>query len=82
MIVPSTRARVDQVVHAVEAPQHGGLAATGRPDERGDLVLADVEVDVMHGPEVAVVDVEVGDVEHDPLRPGRARPGADTGGWS
>ena len=26
------------VVHAVEAPQHGGLAAARRPDERGDLL--------------------------------------------
>ena len=57
--------RLDEVVHAVEAAQHGGLAAARRADERGDLVLADVEVDVAHGPEVAVVDAEVVDVEDD-----------------
>ena len=31
----------DQVVHPVQAAQHGGLAAAGRADQRGDLVLAE-----------------------------------------
>ena len=55
---------LDQVVHAVEAAQHGRLAAPGRPDERGDLVLVDVEVDLADGAEVAVVHREVADLEH------------------
>jgi hypothetical protein len=56
--------RLHQVVHPVEAPQHGGLAAAGRPDERRHLVATDVERHVAHGTEVAVVDAEVVDVEH------------------
>ena len=43
--------RLDEVVHPVEAPQHGRLAAAGGSDEGGDLVLADGEVDVAHGAE-------------------------------
>jgi hypothetical protein len=62
--------RFDQIVHAVEATKHGRLAATGRADERRDLVLSDLEVDITHGLEVAVEDVESLDVEHD-LRLGR-----------
>ena len=45
---------LDQVVHAVEAAQHGALAATGRADEAGDLVLLDRHMAVAHGQEVAV----------------------------
>ena len=56
--------RGDEVVHAVEATQHGGLAAAGRADERGDLVLVHVEVHLPHGAEAPVVDAEVVDVEH------------------
>ena len=33
----------DQVVHPVEAADQGGLAAARGADQRGDLVLADVE---------------------------------------
>ena len=32
---------VNQVVHAVEAPQEGGLTATGRSDEGGNQLFAD-----------------------------------------
>ena len=64
----------DEVVHPVEATQHRGLAATGRADERGDLVAVDLEVDVAHGPERAVVHREVVDVEDRsaPARPRRS----------
>jgi hypothetical protein len=55
----------DQVVHAVEAAQHGGLATTRRPDEGRDLVLGDVDVDIAHGPEVAVEDADALDLEDD-----------------
>ncbi len=50
---------VDEVVHAVEAAQHRGLAAARRADERGDLAPLDGEADVAHGAERAVVHVEV-----------------------
>ncbi len=46
-----------QVVHAVEATQHGALAAAGRPDETGDLVLADRHMAVANGHEIAVEDL-------------------------
>ena len=36
-----------QVVHAVEAAQVGRLAAAGRPDQRGDLLLVDRHVDAL-----------------------------------
>ena len=49
----------DEVVHPVEAAQHGGLAAAGGTDHRGDLVATVGQVDVVHGVEVAVEDVEV-----------------------
>src|SRR4029453_7215194 len=55
----------DEVVHAVEAAEDRRLPAGRGADEGGDLVVADVEVDLAHGPEVAVVDAEVADLEHD-----------------
>ena len=54
----------DQVVHPVEAAQHGRLAAAGRADQRGDLVLAEREVHVVDGVEVAVEDVEPERLHH------------------
>src|SRR5690606_27843855 len=53
----------DEVVHAVERAQEGGLAAARGPDEGGDLVLGDGEVHALDGVEAAVEDVDVGDVE-------------------
>ena len=53
----------DQVVHPVERAQHRGLAAAGRPDERGDLVLVDGQRDVGHRAERAVEDRHVLHVE-------------------
>jgi hypothetical protein len=41
---------VDQVVHAVEAAQQGGLAAAGGADEGGDLAARDLHVDVERAP--------------------------------
>jgi hypothetical protein len=46
-------------VHAVEAAQVGRLAAAGRADQRGDLLVVDRHVDVLQRLEVAVVEVEV-----------------------
>src|SRR5690606_15472895 len=59
----------------------GRLAAAGRPDERRDLVLADVQRDAAHGLDVAVPDAEVADLEHHRPRAGvdRARPGERPG---
>jgi len=54
-----------EVVHPVERPQHGRLAATRRADERGDLVAADVEVDVGHRAGGAVEDLDAVELEHD-----------------
>ena len=38
---------VNQVVHPVQAPQERGLTATGRTDERGDILSLDLQVDVV-----------------------------------
>ena len=54
---------VDQVVHAVEAAQQGALAATGGPDEGGDLPLLDVEGDVVQRARGAVVEIDVVDLD-------------------
>ena len=45
------------LVDAVEAAQQRGLAAAGRADQRGDLAVADIEVDVLQRLEVAVPEV-------------------------
>jgi hypothetical protein len=58
----------DQVVHPVEAADERALAAARGADEGRHLVPADVESDVLQRAERAVVDVEVGDVEHDVSR--------------
>ncbi len=67
----------DEVVHAVEGAQEGGLAAARGADERGDLVLGDGEVHVLDGVEAAVEDVDVVDVEDGG---GAVRAGAAVGG--
>ena len=50
--------RVDRV-DAVEDAQQGRLAAAGRADDRGDLLLGDVHVDALQRVEIAVVEVQV-----------------------
>ena len=47
------------LVDAVEAAQQGGLAAAGRPDERGDEAVLDVDGDVDQRLELAVPQVQV-----------------------
>jgi len=49
----------DDFVHAVQGAQHGGLTAAGWADEGGNGLWWDVQVDVLHGVEIAVVDVDV-----------------------
>ena len=53
----------DHLVHPVQGPQEGRLAAAGRPDERRDRARLDRHRHVLDGLEVAVVDVEVLDVD-------------------
>src|SRR3546814_12925059 len=52
-------AALDNVVHPIDAAQAGRLAATGRADEGTHLVLVDIDIDVLQGVVVAVVDVDV-----------------------
>jgi hypothetical protein len=49
----------DDLVHAVQRPQERRLPAAGRADQGGHRARLDDHVDVLHGEEVAVVDVEV-----------------------
>ena len=50
---------VDRVVHAIQAPQEGGLAAAGRADQRDDFLVADFNRDVADRVNVAVVCVDI-----------------------
>jgi hypothetical protein len=56
-----------QVVHAVEAAQQRRLAAAGRPDERGDALLRDLEADAFERVLLAVVQIELVHLEGDGL---------------
>jgi hypothetical protein len=47
----------DQVVHAVEAAQHGALTAAGRANEARDFPFHDRDVALPHRQELAVVDL-------------------------
>ena len=49
----------DNLVHAVERAQHGGLATAGGADEGGNGARRHVQADVLHRVEIAVVDVDV-----------------------
>src|SRR5262249_7611809 len=60
--------------HAVQAPEHRGLAASGRPDEARDLSPLDGHVAVAHGEELAVVHLFQLAVEDDVRRCRRAVP--------
>src|SRR6266511_1421957 len=54
----------DEVVHPVQGPQDGGLAASGRSDQGGDLVLVDGDVHAADGLVVAVEDADPGQFQH------------------
>jgi hypothetical protein len=56
--VPLHTAAGDQVVHAVEDAEKGGLAAAGRSDDRRDRARRDVERDVSQSVEIAVIQVD------------------------
>ena len=48
-----------QVVHPVEQPQEGGLAAAGGPDEGDHLILRYLHRDALQGVEGPVVEINV-----------------------
>ena len=57
---PSRQAAAgDQVVHAVEGPQYGALAAAGGADERGDLAAGNAEEHPFDSLKGAVADRDV-----------------------
>src|SRR5699024_12337321 len=53
----------DDLVHPVQGAQEGGLAVARGPDQRGDAARLDAHLHALDGEEVAVVDVQVGDVD-------------------
>ena len=54
---------LDHLVHAVQRPQERRLATAGRPDQRGDRTRIDRHRDAFDRFEVAVVDVEITNVD-------------------
>ena len=48
-----------QIVHAVERTQQRRLAAAGRPDECGDLILLDIQIDIVQGVKIAVMQIHI-----------------------
>jgi hypothetical protein len=61
-----------QRVHAVEHPQERGLSAAGGADERRDTAVAERQVDVLQRVRLAVVEIEVADLELHRVRRGIA----------
>ena len=53
----------DEVVHAVKRLQKGGFAAAGRADKRSDLLFLNVHGDALERMEIAVIEVQIVDVE-------------------
>ncbi len=54
---------LDAVVHAVKAAQQRGLSAARRPDERGDLLVADLDIHVLERMVVAIEQVDALDID-------------------
>ena len=54
---------VDEVVHAVDIAEEGGLSATRRTDVGGDLAFGDVHAYAMDGLILAVVERKVVDLD-------------------
>src|SRR5690606_34811945 len=54
-----------QFEHAVEGAQQGGFAATRWADERRDLVLENRHADVLDRVKIAIVEIQILDVELD-----------------
>ncbi len=57
--LPLHAGAVDQVVHPVEEPKQGRLAAAGRADQGGDAVLFKIQRDVRQRPKGAVEEIHV-----------------------
>src|SRR5262249_33369435 len=55
----------NEIVHAIEGPEHGALAAPRRSDEAGDLALGDPHVAVADGEEAPVVNLAEVAIDHD-----------------
>src|ERR1022692_1275477 len=51
------------LVHAVQGTQEGRLATARRADERGDLLLVELDVDAMQSLEGSIVEVQIGGAE-------------------
>ena len=56
------------VVHPVDAAQERRLAAARRPDERHDALVGHIDVDVLQGMLVAIVDVDIASNDFGGLR--------------
>ena len=63
----------DDVVHAVEGPDEGRLAAARRSDEGRDLAVEALDRDVLEGPVRPVVEIEVLGLDLDRVRCGAHR---------
>jgi len=57
-----TLARI-QVVHAIESAQQGGLAAARRSNESSYLVVGNVHVDIFNAFEIAVIEIQIADLQ-------------------
>src|SRR6476620_10747854 len=55
---------LDEVIHPVDAAEHGALAASGWADQGRNTIARDRERDVGDGVEIAVKDIEVLDVDY------------------
>ena len=56
------------VVHPVQGLQQGALAASGRPDQGGDLIAFHLHIDVLQGLVFPIVQVQVLDIEDQRFR--------------
>ena len=48
-----------QIVHAVERTQQRRLAAAGRSNECGDLILLDIQIDIVQGVKITVMQIHI-----------------------
>ena len=57
--LPGNPHRGDQVVHAVQGFQKGGLSAAGGPDEGRDVLFGDGHVDPLQGMGISVPELQI-----------------------
>jgi hypothetical protein len=53
---------IDEVIHAIEVAEEGGLAAAGRTDECGDVTFGDVQVNRVQDLRGAIEKIELLDL--------------------